>query len=176
MILTTYLMGQVANIDSHRTGHRAEAVSGTGLFARIRVLLLQFGEQLRILTCLSETFNFSLEHYSGPWRHCKAARHAVYFTETALYTFVDLRICGRWLFRSAFGRLKQRQGLEVLEAALGVIVEYDTRIKNVLWIENSLYAFHDIKCLFSPLVLYIRSHIASCAMLCFKWTVIFLYD
>ena len=55
-------MCQVACIDSHRAGHGAQPVTGTGLVAGVTVLLFQQGETFGVFTILPKAGDFSLQY------------------------------------------------------------------------------------------------------------------
>ena len=77
------------------------------------------------------------------------------------------------LLRCTFTRSQQRQCLEILETALRIVIEDDTRIQNIFRIENVLYAFHGLEGPASPLVLDIRSHITARSVLCLQRAIVF---
>ena len=71
-------------------------------------------------------------------------------------------------------QFKLRQGLEILDEALRIIVEDDARIEQIVRVKNGLELTHGSISLLAPLLLDKRRHIAARAVLSLQRAVILL--
>ena len=145
------VVNQVGNVDFHRTGSTAQAVSCTGLGAVVFEKLFEPFKAFGILARMTETRYLALHNNTLARRQRKAAAHAVYFAESAFDAFVDVVV-------------DKRHRLEVLNEAFGVVIEDDTGIEYAFGIKQILDFAHDAVGSFAPFVFDKGSHVASGAV------------
>ena len=180
-------MRQLACIDFHWTGGRAQTISGTCLITIVFILSAQYLRPLRISSRNLKVTYLSLYCNTHSARHCQSTRHTVDLTESALDTLIctfHLFYCllgGRELriheILSAIGNtceviVEHRQRFQALYETVWVIVEDYPLIQQSVRIKDWFQFLHCLIGLVTPFVLYKRCHIPSRTMLCLQWTVV----
>ena len=113
-VFASDLMRDFGGVYSHRTGCRAQAVSGAGLVSVVFELFLEAFEEIGIGSGAAQFFEFSQQGDSGSGGQCEPVRHAVRLAESTFYTFVGLSKCGLGFRRRSRFRADDRQALETL--------------------------------------------------------------
>ena len=184
--LLAHEMSQVGDVDFHRARGGAQAVASTGLVALIAILLDEGLKSLGVTARLAQVGDFALDDDALARRERQATGEAIHLTEAALDALVSLEdtfygLTGAVMavalrgagivqpFHFQFG-----QGLEVLDEALGVVVEDDAGIEQIVRVENLLQFAHGGKSLFAPLILDKWRHVAARAVFGLQRAVIFL--
>ena len=196
--LLAHEMGQVGYVDFHRARCGTQAVAGARLVALIAVLLDESRQALGVASGLTQVGDFALDDDALARGQRQSAGETVHFTEAALNALVGLENALDGLAhaivaansspargevaRSAGGggvlqptHLELGQGLEMLDEALGVVVEDDAGVEQIMRVENLLQLAHGGKGLLAPLILDKWRHVAARAVLGFERAVILLY-
>ena len=173
---TPYLVGKIRHVDAHRAGHGAKAVTGAGCITKVFICLLKGLQAGRIRAVGLKAGNLSLGHDSRPGAKGKAAGQAVNLAETTLDAFIQfvVNLLKFRLFRPDC-RFKNRQSLEVLYEALGIVVKNNARIQYALRVKESLHTLHYFIGLTPPLILYEGSHVAAGTVLGLKRAIVLPY-
>ena len=161
------LVRHIRDVDAHRTGGGTQPVARAGDLAGIAIGFLQRlpGLSRRLAAC-----DFPLYHDTGTGRERESAGDTVHFAESALDAFIDLPV---GLRRIGVARREHRQGLEILEVAVRVVVEDHARIQDTLGVEDGLHPLHRGKRLGPPFVFHERRHVASGAVFGLQRSVVF---
>ena len=96
-----------------------------------------------------------MRDYALTGREGKTATHAIDLAETTFNAAVNMRV-------------GERQGLKIMNEALGVVVKYNAGIEQPFRIECSFEAFHHAPCFITPFSRDKRSHIAPRTVLGFE--------
>ena len=152
------------------------------------VLLDKRLEPLWVTARLPQVGNLTLDNDALTRRKRQTAGETVHLTETALDAFVGLedtlnslagtivavRRASPWRGRLQAAHLEFGQGLEVLDETLGVVVEDDAGVEQIVRVKNLLQFTHGGKSLLAPLILDKGRHITARAVLGLQRAVIFL--
>ena len=175
------LVSQIGHIDAHRAGCRAKAITGASLLPGVGIFLLKCPQMRKFrsgrIWQRTQGSDFPLRGDPGSGGKCETTGQAINLTETALDAlvefFIDLRKFRLDRFAVISPRLQYRQGLEILQETLRIVIKYHARIKKALRVKQSLDTLHDRERLLAPFVRDKRSHIPSRPVLGLEGAVIF---
>ena len=108
----------------------AHAVDGAGDFVLMDVISLHFLEPGGVFVGRSQSGNFTLDDDALPGRQGKIFDGQLVSAKSAFCAFID-------------DRIGFRQRFEVLNVCKWIVVDDDSGIEQVLWIEYSFYVLHE---------------------------------
>ena len=145
------------------------------------------------IACRLETHNLTLRRYAHARGERKTATQAIDLTETTFNALIGPahtfnHLLGRRLpcghRRRIFDAIRQMveveiqlgQLLEMLDETVGIIIEDNTGIEQMLRIKDILQFLHDAERVLAPFFLHERSHVAAGAVLSLERAVIALHQ
>ena len=149
---------QLADVDLHRARRRAEPVPGAGREPRNRVFPLQLRQARRVGAVPFESRDFPPNDDALSRRQRQAASKAVRFAKAAFDALVDRRT-------------RRREGFEVADETVRVVVENNAGIQHIFRVEQLLNRPHRRERLGAPFAFDERRHIPPGSVFRFERTV-----